>query len=100
MTFAAALFLLLLAAQPGRAEEGRDGALVCLGGIATQNALVSGQARRLSEIRPQLSGEIVRTDLCRDRDHLVYRVMVLDDRGRVRPVLVDAVSGVVVYDRR
>lgn len=79
------------AADPPRIGE-------CLAGPVVQEVLAQGRVKRLAEIRRNLSGEIVRADLCEAAGVLVYRVTLLDGGGRVRRLLVDAASGRLVYD--
>lgn len=76
----------------------RDGG--CLGAAAVDRALVEGRATRLARIARGLDGEIVRAELCEDGDRLVYRVTLLDGRGSVRRLVLDARSGRLVYDGR
>ena len=56
---------------------------------------------RLAGIARRFEGEIVRAELCGGDDGvLVYRVTLLDSRGSVRRILLDARDGRVVYDGR
>lgn len=63
---------------------------ICLSGSAAQSVVYSGQARRLSELRGAIEGELIRADLCRDGDRYVYAVTTLGADGKVRRRLVDA----------
>jgi hypothetical protein len=73
------------AATPAAAQ-----ARVCLDGSAAQAAVFAGQARRLSELRGAIDGELIRADLCRDGDRFVYVVTTLGASGKVSRRLVDA----------
>ncbi|MBL8575478.1 MAG: hypothetical protein JNM13_17510 [Hyphomicrobiaceae bacterium] len=48
---------------------------------------------RLSELRRQIAGEIVRAAVCRVSDQWVYRVTVLEPNGQVRTIVFDATNG-------
>lgn len=48
---------------------------------------------RLSELRRQIGGEIVRAAICRVSDQWVYRVTVLEPSGQVRTMVFDAANG-------
>ncbi len=88
---------LSLFAVPAGAADDAGG---CLGPASTALALRDGRAARLGDVARPLLGTIVRADLCRGDGGLVYRIVVLDDLGRVRRVVLDATSGRLVYDGR
>ena len=93
------LLVLLLTASPDFSVAGGMPSVgECLSGAAVQEMLAAGKVRRLAEIRRGLVGEIVRADLCRSGNALVYRVTLLDAGGRVRRILLDASSGRMLYD--
>ncbi len=69
----------------------------CLSVAATQEALLSGNALRLADIRRRLDGDIVKADLCRSKGKLAYMVTVLTRDGMVKRVTVDASSGEMIY---
>ncbi len=96
----AALLLLTTLSGAGAGELGvTDHA--CLAPAAVDRALREGRAVRLAEIARRFEGEIVRAELCGGDDGiLVYRVTLLDSRGSVRRILLDARDGRVVYDGR
>jgi len=95
-------FALLAGASAARAEEPVTPPVLegCLGAVGTHEAVRSGRVLRLAEIRRNLDGELLRADLCRGGDLLVYRVTLLDRLGHVRRVLLDAGSGRLMYDAR
>lgn len=72
----------------------------CLSPAAVDRALREGQVLRLTKIAHRFEGEIIRAELCRAGEGLVYRVTLLDPRGSVRRVLVDGRTGRLVYDGR
>ncbi|TBW40975.1 hypothetical protein EYW49_02120 [Siculibacillus lacustris] len=74
--------------------------IVCLGTAAAQGAIRDGRARRFAEVGRDLDGDLLRADLCRSDDTLLYRVTVLDHGGRVRRLQIDATSGRMMYDGR
>lgn len=76
------------------------GTATCLRSEGAVEAVRAGRARPLAEIRRTIEGELLRADLCRDRDRLVYSITLLDRRGRVRHIDVDAVTGGIRYDGR
>ena len=71
----------------------------CLSVSATQDALLSGSAMRLADIKRQLDGDIVKADLCRSEGKLAYWVTVLTRDGLVKRVTVDAKSGEPMRER-
>ena len=100
---ALALVALLLGAAllggPAVASESlARGATTCLRSEGAVEAVREGRARPLAEIRRTLDGDLLRAVLCRDRDRLVYSITLLDRRGRVRHIDVDAVTGGFRYD--
>lgn len=72
-----------------------DPAFACLSSAQVQQAIASGQAKRLSWIKQQLGnrGEIVKVSLCNSGGGLVYRLTILGSGGRVVQLSVDARSG-------
>jgi hypothetical protein len=97
----ALLVFALCVGFPARAEEPIAPSQVeCLGSVGTHEAVHSGRVRRLAEIRRSLDGELLHADLCRGGELLIYRVTLLDPRGHVRRVLLDAGSGRLMYDAR
>ena len=58
------------------------------------------EAMRLATIARGLGGEVLRAELCEERGGLVYRITLIDGRGSVRRVVLDARDGRVVYDGR
>ncbi len=94
------LFVALLA-HPVSAEVplGRAGG-DCLRSDHAVEAVREGRARPLAEIRRGLEGDLLRAELCRSHDGLVYSITVLDRNGRVRRLEVDAVKGGIRYDGR
>lgn len=76
------------------------GAASCLRSEGAVEAVREGRARPLAEIRRKLEGDLLRATLCRDRDGLVYSITLLDRRGHVRHIDVDAVTGGFRYDGR
>lgn len=89
---------ILIAGLGGARAAEMPKAADCLSGPVVQEVLAQGKVRRLAEIRRGLVGDIVRADLCRSGNMLVYRVTLLDGTGLVRRVLLDASSGRMVYD--
>ncbi len=80
-----------ISAEPIAAESG------CLTASGIQEALQTGHALRLAEIRRKLKGDIVRADLCRNSGKLAYFVTILSPEGTVRRVTIDAGSGEMMY---
>lgn len=93
------LAMLMALAMPSPAAAQAVGG-ACLGYGAMQQALLNGKARRLTEIRQNVQGDIVKADLCVDDGRLSYRVTVLTNAGQVRKVVLDANSGQFMYARR
>lgn len=90
-----------LAGGPAAANEPPvRGPATCLRSEGAVEAVREGRARPLAEIRRTLDGDLLRATLCRDRDGLVYSITLLDRRGRVRHIDVDAVTGGFRYDGR
>ena len=73
---------------------------VCLAPAIATSALRDGRAARLADVTRALLGDVLHADLCESGNGLVYRVVVIDDRGRVRRVVLDARTGRLVYDGR
>lgn len=98
----ALLLFVLVIGSPVQADEPITRPVLgdCLGVGGTHEAVRSGSVRRLAEIRRNLDGDILRADLCRGGDLLIYRVTLLDPSGHVRRVLLDARSGRLMYDDR
>ncbi len=94
---AAVLAVSIVSPQIAAGGEGRE---VCLAPNAADRALHEGRAERFATIARSLDGEVVRTELCEGAGGLVYRVTLIDARGSVRRLLLDARSGRVVYDGR
>lgn len=93
------LFSLLAIPAAADSPTVRDGG-ECLRSDRAVEAIREGRARPLAEIRRGLDGDLLRAELCRGRDGLVYSVTVLDRNGRVRRLEVDAVKGGIRYDGR
>lgn len=74
-----------LTVAPVRADE-----RTCLSGTDAQALVYAGQARKLSELRGSLDGELIRADLCREGAGYVYIVTTLGSNGKVTRRLVDA----------
>lgn len=72
----------------------------CLDAAAQRAAVETGTARRFATLGRTLDGDVLRADLCRADAGLVYRVVVIDDGGRVRHLRLDAASGRLLYDGR
>lgn len=76
---------------PGRADDDD------VGMDEVMNAVRSGASLPLAEIRTRISaridGEIVRVEVKREHDRLVYEVRVLKVDGKLVEVEVDAASG-------
>ena len=72
----------------------------CLGSASTALALREGRAARLGQVARPFVGDILHADLCQGENGLVYRVVVIDELGRVRRVVLDALTGRLVYDGR
>jgi uncharacterized membrane protein YkoI len=85
--------------QPG----GAHAQAACLSGEQMREAVGAGHA--VSGVvasraaRDAVAGEIVRVRLCRQNDHLVYRVTMLHRDGRVGHVTIDGSSGKVAEVR-
>ncbi len=95
------LLLSALLSAPVRADETPARPRVeCLGPGGVEDALRTGRARRLTEIGRTIDGDILRAELCRAVETLVWRVTVVDEGGRVRRILLDAGSGRLMYDAR
>lgn len=94
---AAVLAVSILSPQIAAGGDGRE---VCLPPNAADRALHDGRAERFAAIARSLDGEVLRTELCEGAEGLVYRVTLIDGRGSVRRVLLDARSGRLVYDGR
>jgi hypothetical protein len=62
----------------------------CLTPSAAQEAVYAGQARRLSEVRDGLDGELIRADLCRNGSAYVYVITTLGKNGKVKRQVLDA----------
>lgn len=93
------LFVLIASSSLARADDGgRVGD--CLAPAAIDRALRDGAAVRFAEIVRRLDGDVVQARLCRGDDGLVYRVVVVEQDGRVRRLVLDASSGRLVYDGR
>lgn len=101
MSIRLAALLLLTTLSGVRAGEIEIADHACLAPAAVDRALREGRAVRLTEVVRRFEGEIVRAELCGGDDGgLVYRVTLLDSRGSVRRILLDARDGRVVYDGR
>ncbi|NLH79272.1 MAG: hypothetical protein GX458_00290 [Phyllobacteriaceae bacterium] len=82
------------------AVAGEEGGGVCLAPAAAAQAVRDGRVERLADVTRSLVGDILHADLCDGGTGLVYRVVVIDDLGRVRRVVLDARTGRLVYDGR
>lgn len=62
-----------------------------------RRALEAGEVRPLTEIltivRPKLAGEIVRVKIEREDDVWIYEFRIVDKRGRLSEVYIDARNG-------
>jgi hypothetical protein len=67
----------------------------CLSQGDARQAVASGEAVSLSQIRGGIPGEVVSAQLCRSGGGLVYIVSVLGNGGEVKRLKVDARSGAV-----
>lgn len=94
---AAALAVSVVTAFAAEAGERGRG---CLPASAVEGVLREGRAMRLATIARGLGGEVLRAELCEERGGLVYRITLIDGRGSVRRVVLDARDGRVVYDGR
>ena len=83
---------------PAVAAEG--GGEACLAPASAAAALREGRVARLADVTRSLRGDVLHADLCDGPGGLVYRVLVIDDRGRVRRMVIDARTGRLVYDGR
>jgi hypothetical protein len=77
----------VVGAGAARAEE-IDRA--CLAGADAQGVIYAGQARRLSEVRGAIDGDLIRADLCKNGSGYVYIITTLAPNGKVSRRLVDA----------
>ncbi|WP_439573537.1 PepSY domain-containing protein [Phreatobacter sp.] len=72
-------------------------AQACLSPPERRQAVQAGQAVPLGQItrqlRPEHRGEVVRARLCRSGGNLVYLLTVVDRRGKVMRLRLDARSG-------
>lgn len=84
----AALILLALSGAPAFANG-------CLSQSEARQAVQSGQAVSLSQLRAGIPGEVLSAQLCQSGGGLVYMVSVLVDGGQVKRLRVDATSGAV-----
>jgi len=83
-------FVLCLAASAAPAwAEG------CLSQGEARQAVQSGEAVSLSQLRAGIPGEVLSAQLCRSGGGLVYVVSVLGEGGEVKRLQVDARSGAV-----
>lgn len=75
----------------------------CLNPAERSAAVASGQALPLSQaqrnLRPEHRGEVVNVRLCRAGGNLLYLLTVIDRRGKVMRVRIEANSGQVVQVR-
>jgi hypothetical protein len=95
-TFLALASTASLAAPSARAAEPQANR-TCLTPTATQEAVYAGQARRLSEVRDGIEGELIRADLCRDGSGYVYIVTTLGKNGKVKRQVLDATPSTSGY---
>ncbi len=79
------------AAEPATIEN------TCLNASGIQEALITGHALKLAEIRRKLKGDIVKADLCHNDGKLAYLVTILTPEGMVRRITIDAGSGEMLY---
>jgi hypothetical protein len=86
----AVVALLVIALQPARAQDPGCYAdwsvaapIVRKEGLATVEALTRRAAAKIS-------GDIVKTTLCREKSGFVYRLLIRDHRGRLENRTVDA----------
>jgi hypothetical protein len=77
------------AAEPARADG-------CLPQGEARQAVQSGDAVSLSQLRGGIPGEVISAQLCRTGGGLVYVVSVLGPDGAVQRLQVDARTGAVV----
>ena len=91
MSLRFAFALIFLTASPAvRAES-------CMSDWGAASQIVRDQGLRTVEqltrsSQQQLKGEIVRATLCREGDAYVYRLVVRDRSGQLRPVVLDAAN--------
>lgn len=85
-----------LAAGPALAQA-------CLSPAERRQAVQAGQAMPLTQVtrqlRPEHRGEVVNARLCRAGSGLVYLLTVVDRRGKVMRLRLDARSGQIVQAR-
>lgn len=67
----------------------------CLSQSEARQAVQSGEAISLSQVRGSLPGDVVSAQLCRGGGGLVYVVNVLGEGGKVQRITIDARSGAV-----
>ena len=92
------LLLALVFAPAGAAFAAEPAA--CLSKDAQRSAVASGQsvtlARAIHAIRPKTKGDVVRAQLCRGSNGLVYVLTVLSRSGKVTRATIDAANGNVI----
>lgn len=78
-------------------------AQACLTPAEGRQAVQAGQAIALAQatrqLRPEHRGEVVNARLCRAGGNLVYLLTVVDRRGKVMRLRIDARSGQLVQAR-
>ena len=89
-----ALALLLLAAMPAAADDHDEGRR-----DAVRRAVEAGEIRSLADIlaavRGKLPGEVAGVEIERDDGRWIYEFRVVDRKGRLYEVQVDARSGTI-----
>lgn len=91
------LFGLALCAGPAAAQVN------CLNPADRRAAVAGGQALPLAQaqrnLRPEQRGEVINARLCRAGGNLLYLLTVVDRRGKVTRVRIEASTGQVVQVR-
>lgn len=90
-------FTIIVCCTVGLFLAGAGGALAqgCLSQGEARQAVQSGEAVSLSQLRGRIDGDVVSAQLCRSGGGLVYVVSVLGHDGGVKRLQVDARSGAI-----
>jgi hypothetical protein len=103
MTFAKTCAYVLGLAVAAMVTVGPASAQGCLSPTERNAAVSGGQAMPLNQatraLRPEHRGEVINARLCRAGGNLVYLLTVVDRRGKVTRVRLDAKNGQVVQVR-
>lgn len=72
----------------------------CLSAQETRQAINSGRARHVAEITAAVSrvagGDVIKVNLCRNGNGLVYQLVTLSRQGAVSRFVIDAKSGAIL----